>query len=440
MAGLKYFDIKPNFAAIHLVKSSCHHPVDNKRRIYRSRDYNKSFHAKISSCINSVFVFKKNHTKNFGLIAKSRLNCAHKILSSFLSFTEFTLYTYLFIGRSIMMKHFGFSIIFTIVCLAISAYWGFTHGPEAGLKTMFTALTITAILAVMEVSLSFDNAVVNASVLRGWEHFWKMIYFTIGIVIAVFGMRLVFPIVIVAVTADMGMLEVVQMAINDPILYSEKLMAHHAEIAAFGGSFLLLVFLNFFLDSEKDTHWFRWLEARLSHLANVPAMSVFLALIGLLVMAANVGEATRLAVTMAGIWGIVIYIGVQVLSHLLGGEPEIDEQGNAVGHDASGAATGVIKAGFGGFIYLEVLDASFSFDGVIGAFAITSDVVIIMLGLAIGAMFVRSMTIYLVEKGTLDAYIYLEHGAHYAIGALAFIMLASGTGLHVPEVVTGLIG
>ena len=63
-----------------------------------------------------------------------------------------------------------------------------------------------------------------------------------------------------------------------------------------------------------------------------------------------------------------------------------------------------------------------------------------MLGLAIGAMFVRSMTIFLVEKGTLEAYIYLEHGAHYAIGALALIMLLSGTGVHVHEVVTGLIG
>ena len=91
-----------------------------------------------------------------------------------------------------MMKHFGFSIIFTIVCLAISAYWGYTHGPEAGLKTMFTALTITAILAVMEVSLSFDNAVVNASVLRGWDHFWKMIFLTVGIVIAVAGALLVY--------------------------------------------------------------------------------------------------------------------------------------------------------------------------------------------------------------------------------------------------------
>lgn len=339
-----------------------------------------------------------------------------------------------------MMKHFGFSIFFTVVCLAISAYWGFTHGPNAGVQAMLSALTITAILAVMEVSLSFDNAVVNASVLRNWDHFWKMIFLTVGILIAVFGMRLVFPVVIVAVTADMGMVEVVKMALNDPIQYSAKLLAHHAEIAAFGGAFLLLVFLNFFLDEGKDTHWFKWLEKRLANLANVPAMSVFLALIALLVMAANVEEAKRLVVTMAGIWGIVIYIGVQVLSHLLGGEPEVDDEGNAVGHDANGAPTGVIKAGIGGFIYLEVLDASFSFDGVIGAFAITSDVVIIMLGLAIGAMFVRSMTIYLVDKGTLDAYVYLEHGAHYAIGALAFIMIASGTGLHVPEVVTGLIG
>ncbi|MDY6462908.1 DUF475 domain-containing protein [Acinetobacter faecalis] len=339
-----------------------------------------------------------------------------------------------------MLKHFGFSIFFTIVCLAISAYWGYTHGPEAGIRTMLTALTVTTILAIMEVSLSFDNAVVNASVLRHWDHFWKMLFLTVGILVAVFGMRLIFPVAIVAVTADMGFVEVVKLALNDPKTYSQRLMDHHPEIAAFGGSFLLLVFLNFFLDEGKDTHWFKWVERRLASLANVPAMSVFIALIALLIMAANVDEAKRLVVTMAGIWGIVVYVGVQVLSHLLGGEPEVDEDGNSIDKQGNIVPGGVVKAGIGGFLYLEVLDASFSFDGVIGAFAITSDVVIIMLGLAIGAMFVRSMTIYLVEKGTLDAYIYLEHGAHYAIGALAFIMIASGTGLHVPEVLTGLIG
>jgi hypothetical protein len=335
------------------------------------------------------------------------------------------------------VQHFRFSFIFTFICLGLSAWWGFSHGPEAGINNMFKVLLITAILAVMEVSLSFDNAVVNASVLRHWDHFWKTIFLTVGILIAVFGMRLVFPLLIVGVTADMSMVEVAKLALNDPKSYSEKLMAHHAEIAAFGGLFLLLVFLNFLFDDEKDTHWFHWLEHKLANLANVPAMSVFISLIALLVMVSAVEGETKLVVTLAGIWGIVVYVGVKALGHLLESSNSDDDEDEK---SSSGASGNIVKAGIGGFLYLEVLDASFSFDGVIGAFAITNDVVVIMLGLAIGAMFVRSMTIYLVEKGTLEAYIYLEHGAHYAIGALAVIMLFSGTGVHVPEVVTGLIG
>jgi hypothetical protein len=336
------------------------------------------------------------------------------------------------------MKHFRFSIIFTIICLGLSAWWGFSHGPEAGINAMFKALLITAILAVMEVSLSFDNAVVNASVLRNWDAFWRRLFLTVGILVAVFGMRLLFPLLIVGVTADMSMVEVAKLALNDPASYSEKLMLHHAEIAAFGGMFLLLVFLNFLFDDGKDTHWFHWLEEKLSSLASVPAMSVFIALIALIIMASAVHGETKLAVVMSGVWGVVVYVGVKALGHMLEGSGGDDEEGEK--SPSSSGSSNIVKAGIGGFLYLEVLDASFSFDGVIGAFAITSDVVIIMLGLAIGAMFVRSMTIFLVEKGTLEAYIYLEHGAHYAIGALAAIMLVSGTGVHVPELLTGLIG
>ena len=87
-----------------------------------------------------------------------------------------------------------------------------------------------------------------------------------------------------------------------------------------------------------------------------------------------------------------------------------------------------------------MLDAAFSFDGVIGAFAVTTDPILIALGLGlIGAMFVRSLTVFLVRKGTLQDYVYLEHGAHWAIGALSVILLV-GIGYHVNEVVTGLIG
>ena len=91
------------------------------------------------------------------------------------------------------------------------------------------------------------------------------------------------------------------------------------------------------------------------------------------------------------------------------------------------------------FLYLELIDASFSLDGVLGAFALSKDILIITIGLSIGAMFVRSLTIMLVEKKTLKQYRYLEHGAHWAIGALAMIMFISA--LHeVSEIITGFIG
>lgn len=337
------------------------------------------------------------------------------------------------------MRHFLFDIIFTIVCFFIAAWWGYSRG---GMSGMLVALGVTAILAVMEVSLSFDNAVVNASILKGWNDFWKKIFLTVGMLIAVFGMRLVFPIVIVAVTANLSMLEVIDLALNNPTKYSEHLNAHHAEISAFGGMFLLLVFLKFMF-GDKEVHWFSWLESRLVKFSKVDAMSVFVALVVLMISMSWVDEAKESVVLVAGIWGILVYLGVSVLSALLEGESNPDEivydaKGNPIANTA-GVSSTILKGGIAGFMYLEVLDASFSFDGVIGAFAITSDVVIIMIGLAIGAMFVRSMTIYLVDKGTLSGFVYLEHGAHYAIGALAIIMLLS-TKFHVPEIVTGLIG
>ncbi|MGA6100958.1 DUF475 domain-containing protein [Psychrobacter pocilloporae] len=330
------------------------------------------------------------------------------------------------------MRHFYLDIIFTIIALAIAAWWGYSHG---GMGGMITTLSITAILAVMEISLSFDNAVVNASVLKGWDEFWKKIFLTVGILIAVFGMRLVFPIVIVAVTADLGMMQVIDLALNNPQEYSARLMAHHAEISAFGGIFLLLVFLNFIFD-DKDVHWFDWLESRLVKLGKVDAMSVFVALIVLMIAVSWASAEQSSAVLIAGVWGILVYLGVQVVSGMLEGDLEEDLENEGSGAAATSA---IMKGGIIGFLYLEVLDASFSFDGVIGAFAITNDVIVIMLGLAIGAMFVRSMTIFLVDKGTLDEFIYLEHGAHYAIGALAIIMLLS-VKFHVPEIITGLIG
>jgi len=312
------------------------------------------------------------------------------------------------------MRHFGLSILITIVCLVLAYLWG---GPKA--------VVITAILGVLELSLSFDNAVVNAAVLRGWDKFWKTIFLTIGILVAVFGMRLLFPLLIVSLAADMSLMDAWNLGLKNPEEYSKHLTEHHAEVAAFGGVFLLLVFLNFLIDEEKDLHWLGWMEKKIAALHKLDTVSIFIAMV-VLVLSVEflVPEARQFAVLFSGVCGILVYVGVNVISGLL----EFGEGGDAI-----------MKGGIGGFLYLEVLDASFSFDGVIGAFAITNDIVIIMLGLAIGAMFVRSMTIYLVDKGTLDQYVFLEHGAHYAIGILAVIMFV-GMKYHVPELITALLG
>ena len=322
------------------------------------------------------------------------------------------------------MQHFKLSFVVTIVLMGLAGWWGYAHG---GVHGLVQALWITAVLGVLEVSLSFDNAVVNASVLRHWNEFWRKLFLTIGILVAVFGMRLLFPLVIVSVATGLGLVDVWHMAINTPVEYSRHLTERHAEVAAFGGAFLLLVFLNFLFDDEKELHWLGWIEQKVGQYGT-EGLAILLTLGAVFAAMSLMPEARQRSVLVAGVVGVLVYVGVDWFSGLL--EEEDAEPG---------LGKLVSQGSIGGFIYLEVLDASFSFDGVIGAFAITNDVVIIMLGLAIGAMFVRSLTVFLVHKGTLEEFVYLEHGAHYAIGILALIMFAS-VEYEIKEWITGLSG
>jgi hypothetical protein len=322
------------------------------------------------------------------------------------------------------MQYFKLPFVITLVLMALAAWWGFGH---AGLPGLLDALWITAILAVLEVSLSFDNAVVNATVLRTWSPFWQQLFLTAGILVAVFGMRLLFPLLIVSTATGQGLIEVWHMAIATPAEYARLLGARHAQVATFGGAFLLLVFLNFLFDEDKELHWLGRIEQKLGHYGT-EGLAVLLALLATFGAMNLVPQGSKLAVLIAGVVGVAVYVGVHWISGLL----EEEEADPAIGQI-------IAKGSIGGFIYLEVLDASFSFDGVIGAFAITNDVVLIMLGLAIGAMFVRALTVLLVHKGTLNEFVFLEHGAHYAIGILALILFFS-VKYEIPEWLTGLSG
>ncbi|AFR51216.1 DUF475 domain-containing protein [Gordonia sp. KTR9] len=354
-----------------------------------------------------------------------------------------------------VVRIFGLSVVVTIVSLIIAFLYG---GVEA--------LILTAILGVFEISLSFDNAVINATILRRMSEFWQKMFLTIGILIAVFGMRLVFPLVIVWLASGLNPADALDLALNPPPndaayfangdpSYETIITDAHPQIAAFGGMFLLMLFLGFFFE-QKEITWLSWIERPLEKIGKLEMLEVVIAMTLLVLTATYIAPAEeRSTVMIAGALGMITYILVNGLGEYFNVETEETDEAAEPGTDAAekeavensngrsgpttlAKATG--KAGFFLFLYLEVLDASFSFDGVIGAFAITADPIIIALGLGlIGAMFVRSLTVYLVRKGTLSEYVYLEHGAHWAIGALAFILLYS-IGTHVPEVITGLIG
>ncbi len=313
-------------------------------------------------------------------------------------------------------SHFVATFIFAI--FAAGAGWYIGGWP---------ALATVLFLSVLETSLSFDNAVVNAGILANWNEVWRRRFLTWGMLIAVFGMRLIFPVVIVAVAAGIGPVKAIDLAMNDSTEYGRVLAAAHHQIAAFGGAFLMMVFLRFFVARHKTEHWLEVLERPLSRLGKLESIEAALTLLIVLATSWAISDPVRQGeFVVAGVWGVVVFIVVKGLAALLGGDEET-------------ATHQVVRQGVAGFFYLEVLDASFSFDGVVGAFAMTHDLLIIALGLGTGAMFVRSFTLLLVERGTLETYRYLEHGAFWAVGALAAIMLG-GVEFHIPEAITGLLG
>lgn len=309
------------------------------------------------------------------------------------------------------MNYFKVSFLVTLLGLVAAFLWGGMH-----------ALILIVILGILEVSLSFDNAVLNSSVLQKMDARWQRYFLTWGILIAVFGVRFLLPIVIVAFVTHLNAFDIVSLVIHSPTEYAKLLEQTKTAISSFGGIFLLLVFLSFLFDQKRNTYWLGHVEKKLNAAGKIETMHIILALAILIGLQASLPEAEKLNAIIAGSVGIILFVVLHSLTTFL------NRSVTQVKHN------GAIQ-----FLYLEVLDASFSLDGVIGAFAITKDIVIILIGLTIGAIFVRSLTLFLVHKGTLAKYRFLEHGAHYAIGALAIIMLMN-TKIHVSEIITGLIG
>lgn len=319
--------------------------------------------------------------------------------------------------RISLLSIFGFSTVVTAILLGIVGY-------SMGVDALLTMLTLT----MLEITFSLDNAVVNATILQRMSAFWQRMFMSVGIIIAVFGMRLLFPLVLVSLTAGLGLGDVITLALQHPTEYSARLAQAEPVIAAFGGLFLLMIFLSFVFDEQRKSLWQKLLKRLLKKVSTLRFIEIFIALIVLLVVSVGVDPDLRFAVALAGLLGIASHLIVGTLADIFSAKQPKTRGAHMSWH-----------AGLIMFLYLELLDASFSFDSVIGAFAITTNAILIAAGLGAGAVWVRSITIYAVRRGVLAQYPYLDAGAHYAIGALATLLLV-GIFVALPDALTGSVG
>lgn len=310
-----------------------------------------------------------------------------------------------------MLHYFRFSALLTIAAILV-----------AGLAQGVGAAVTVAVLIAIEIAFSFDNAIVNAKVLERLSKVWQQLFLTVGMVVAIVGVRFLLPILIVMTTAHLSWSAVLHEALHQPSLYGQHLTAAHTSIATFGGSFLLTLALYFLFDDNRDVLWLERLERPLQKLGGAPVLVALIVLLLSAFAGNHSGEVLR-----TGLIGTAAYTLLKLCTDGLD-KLMPERHGHYLGWGA-----------FLAFMYLQVLDASFSFDGVLGAFAITNKVLLIALGLGVGAIWVRSLTVVLVRRGTLKIYIYLEHGAHYAILALAVALLAS-IFFNVPDAVAGITG
>lgn len=282
------------------------------------------------------------------------------------------------------------------------------------------------VLSVLELSLSFDNAVINATILATMAVVWRKRFLIWGMLIAVFGVRFVFPILIVYFSTPMGLVDSFNLAITNPDEYEKIIESSHHVIMSFGGMFLLMLFLKFIFDEKKDLHWIQAIEAfavKISKRGDVKMIFILFMMLGItymapaeVVMGDMMVQVDKIEILAPMLIGMIMFYLIEFFKGFM-------ETKEETGEGSSDSKVTELSSGFISFIYLETIDMSFSLDGVLGAFAVTQNIVIIMLGLGIGAMAVRSLTIYMVERDVVAKYIYLEHGAMWSIGLLALTMI-----------------
>jgi uncharacterized protein len=279
--------------------------------------------------------------------------------------------------------------------------------------SLVESIIIVAGLIVFEVVNSVDNAIVNASVLKTMSMLWRKRFLLIGIVTSVFLVRFILPLIIVWVSvptisaSDMFLAFTGQSQIAATAIENQKPL-----ILMFGGVFLLYLYFHWLIVENKEPLF----------IAPVLKEKIgvwFFAFTGIMLLVVMYFARFNSMLMLAACVGSVTFF-------ILHGLKQTAEENERNIIKAASSMSDVSK-----FIYLEVLDMTFSFDGVIGAFAFTTNLILILIGIGIGALVVREFTIKGIE--VIAKYRYLKNGALTSIGFLGLFMVLESFGVDLPS-------
>ena len=277
-----------------------------------------------------------------------------------------------------------------------------------------SAILIVLGLALFESITSIDNAIINAEVLQGVGQRARRWFLTWGIFIAVFVVRGVLPWLIVWVmTPGLGPWEAFTASLTGDPAALEAIQASAPVLLMGGGVFFVFLFCHWiFLEPKKIGLPVERIFARQG--------AWFYAVVSI-ALTAIVWFALEESPMLA--FGAVVGSSAFFITH--GFKRYAEEQEARI---LSGEAN---MSDVGKILYLEVIDLTFSIDGVVGAFAFTLSVPLILLGNGIGAIVVRQLTVYGVDR--IRKYVYLKNGAMYSVFVLGCVMIAHGFKIHIPE-------
>ncbi len=285
--------------------------------------------------------------------------------------------------------------------------------------SLVESIAIVLGLVVFEVVNSIDNAVVNATVLKTMSMLWRKRFLFIGIITSVFLVRFLLPLAIVGISVPNISLQEMFLAFSGQSdIAARAIELQKPVILAFGGIFLLFLYLHWLFLEKKDP---LFIERFLKEKHGVWFFAIASVLLVLIMYLARANSSMMLAAAIGSAAFFIVY-----------GLKETAEK-----NEANLVAGGSGLSNLSKFVYLEVLDTTFSFDGVVGAFAFTINLLLILIGLGIGAIVVRELTIKGIDS--ISKYKYLKNGALTSIGFLGIFMLIESFTIELPAYIPTLI-